>query len=86
MVIGLCTAFEIIDGATLDDGKLKVSESRSHQYVVTCAVSFEFKSGDKILSFCSTCIVRFSVAVGKVLSCDDAGPDSILARKEFFFK
>ena len=40
----ICTVFEIIDGATLDDGK--VLESGSHQYVVTCAVSFEFKPGD----------------------------------------
>ena len=40
------TAFEIIDGATLDGGKLKVLKSGSHQYIVTCAVSFEFKSGD----------------------------------------
>ena len=55
-----CTVFEIIDGATLDDGKLKVLESGSHGYVVvTCAVSFKFKSGDEILSLCSTCIVRF---------------------------
>ena len=31
--------FEINDGATLDDGKLKVLESGSHEYVlVTCAV------------------------------------------------
>ena len=63
-----CTVFEIIDGATLDDGKLKVLESGSHEHVVTCAVSFEFKSGDEILSLCSTCLVRFSGAVGKVLS------------------
>ena len=42
-----CTVFEINDGATLDDGKLKVLESGSHEYVVvTCAVSFEFKSTD----------------------------------------
>ena len=80
----LCTAIEITDDATLDDGKLKVLESGSHQYVVTCAVSFEFKSGDEILSLCSTCIVRFSGAVGKVLSCDDAGPGSILDRRDFF--
>ena len=40
----VCTVFEINDGATLDDGKLKVLESGSHKYVVvTCAVSFEFK-------------------------------------------
>ena len=63
------TVFEIIDGATLDDEKLKVLESGSHEYVgVTCAVSFEFKSEDEILSLCSTCIVRFSGAVAKVLS------------------
>ena len=68
MVTG-CTAFEIIDSATLDDGKLKVLESGSQEYViVTCAVSFEFKSGDEILSLRSTCVVRFSGAVGKVLS------------------
>ena len=42
----LCTVFEIIDGATLDDGKLKDLESGSHQYVVTCGVSLEFKPGD----------------------------------------
>ena len=65
---GRCTAFEIIDVATLDDGKLKVWESGSHQYVVTCAVSFEFKSGDEMLDLYITCIVRFSGAVGKVLS------------------
>ena len=64
-----CTVFEIIDGTTLYDGKLKVLESGSHQYVVvTCVDSFEFKSGDEILSLCSTCIVGFSGAVGKVLS------------------
>ena len=64
-----CTVFEINDGATLDDGKMKVLTSGSHEYVdVTCAVSFEFKSADEILSLCSTCIVRFSGAVGKVLS------------------
>ena len=65
----VCTVFEINDGASLDDGKLKVLESGSHEYVVvTCAVSFEFKSGDEILSLCSTCIVRFSGTVGNVLS------------------
>ena len=85
-VVKICTAFEIIDGATLDDGKLKVLESGSHRYVVTCAVSFEFKWEDKILSLCSTCFVRFSGAVGKMLSYNDAGPGSILARKEIFFK
>ena len=62
-----CTVFEIIDGATLDDGKLKVLESGSHQHVVMCAVALEFKSGDEILSLCSSCIVRFSGAVGIVL-------------------
>ena len=46
----------------------QVSKSGSHQYVVTCAVSFEFKSGEEILSLCSTCIIHFSGAVGKVLS------------------
>ena len=66
---GLCIVFEIIDGATLDDGKLKALESGSHEYVVvTCAVSFELKSGDEILSLHSTCVVHFSGAVGKVLS------------------
>ena len=45
MVTG-CTAFEIIDSATLDDGKLRVLKSDSHQYVVTCTVSFEFKLSD----------------------------------------
>ena len=65
----ICTVFEINDGATLDDGKLKVLESGSHEYVVvTCAVSLEFKSGDESLSVCNTFIVRFSGAVGKVLS------------------
>ena len=45
--IKICTVFEINDGVTLDDGKLKVLESGSHEYVVvTCAVSFEFKSRD----------------------------------------
>ena len=83
-VVFACTVFEIIDGATLDDGNLKVLESSSHQYIVTCAVSIDFKSGDEILSLCSTCIVRFSGAVGKVLSCDNAGPGSILVRREFF--
>ena len=64
-----CAVFEINDGATLDDGKLKVLESGSHEYVVvTCAVSFEFKSGEEILSLGSTCIARFSGAVGKVLA------------------
>ena len=64
-----CTVFEINDGATLDDEKLKVLESGSHEYVVvTFAVSFELKSRDEILSLCSACIVRFSGAVGKVLS------------------
>ena len=44
-----CTVFEIIDGTTLEDGKLKVLEGGSHEYVVvTCAVSFEFKSRDEI--------------------------------------
>ena len=65
-----CTVFEIglHDGATLDDGKLKFLESSSHEYVVvTCAVSFEFKSRDETLSLCSICIVRFSGAAGKVL-------------------
>ena len=37
MTENVCTVFEIIDGATLDDGKLKVLKSDSHQYVVTCA-------------------------------------------------
>ena len=64
-----CTVFEINDGATLDDGKLKVLESGSHEcVVVTCVVSIEFKSREEMLSFCSTCIVRFSGAVSKVLS------------------
>ena len=31
-------------------------------------VPFEFKSGDEILTLCSTCIVRFSGAVSKELS------------------
>ena len=62
----------------------RVLESDSHQYVGTCAVSFEFRSGDESLSSCNTRIVRFNGADGKVLSCDDAGPSSILARKELF--
>ena len=78
------TVFEIIDGATLDDGKLKVLESGSHEYVVTCAVSFEFKSGGVNLSSCNTRIVHVSGVVDKAFSCDDAGPDSILAREAFF--
>ena len=46
-ITSLCTVFEIIDGTTPDDGKLKVLESGSHEYIVVmCAVSFEFKSGD----------------------------------------
>ena len=36
------------------------------------------------VSSCSTRIVRFSGAVGKTFSCDDADRDSILARKDFF--
>ena len=47
-------------------------------------VSLEIKSGDESLSSCSIHIVRFSGTVGKVLSCDYAGPGSILARKHFF--
>ena len=63
------TVFEINDGATLDDGKLKVLESGSHEYVVvTCAASFEFKSANEIVSLCTTSIVRVSGAVGKVLT------------------
>ena len=34
-----CTVFEINDGATLDDGKLKVLESGSHEYVVVSVLS-----------------------------------------------
>ena len=49
-----------------------------------CAVSFEFKLGSVNLSSCSIRIIRFSRAVGKMLSCDDAGPGSILARKDLF--
>ena len=59
-------------------------KSYSHQYVVTCGVSFEFKSGGVSLSSCSIRIVRFSGAVGKVFSCDDAGPGSILVSKDIF--
>ena len=49
-----------------------------------CAVFFEFKPGGVSLSSCSIRIVHFSGAVGKTFSCDDAGPGSILARKDFF--
>ena len=58
-------------------------ESDSHQYVVTCAVSFEFKSGDKILSLCSTFIFVSAEQSIKCSLCDDMGPGSILARKDF---
>ena len=59
--VDICTVFEINDGATLDDGKLKVLESGSHEYVVlTRAVSFEFKSGGVNLSSWSIRIVRLS--------------------------
>ena len=56
--------------AALDDGKLSFGErfTRVPYVVVTCPVPSEFKSGDEILSICSICIVRFSGAVGKVLS------------------
>ena len=60
-----CTAFELIDGATLDDGKLKVLKSDSHWFVVTCAVAFEFRSGGLSHSSYSIRIVSFSRAVGK---------------------
>ncbi|KAJ9600677.1 hypothetical protein L9F63_026185, partial [Diploptera punctata] len=40
-----------------------------------------FKSVGVSLSLCSICIIRYSRAVGKMFSCDDASPDSIL-----FFK
>ena len=57
-----------IDGATLDRGKSKFLKSDSNQYIVTCAVSFEFKACGVSISSCSVLFVRFSGAVRTMLS------------------
>ena len=48
-----------------------------------CAAPFEFKSGDVSHSSCNFRNARLSGVVGKMLPCDDAGPGSFLAEKNF---
>ena len=49
-------------------------------------LSFEFKSGDEILSLCNSLTVRFSRAVGNVLSLRRCGSRFDPGKGGFFFK